>query len=203
MGAQWLQGLYEPALCTGLWPWHALSPCLCCQTPGTDARTQNRLDDDPRGHFSWASAPVISPSDLRPRMKQLSCLAVVCAGNALMPAGSLCWPLLAFRGKWPRAMRWALETAGLGSNPDSITNFTSLSFGVFIYKMRVILLISELWLVQLNVLTYFKGLGIKQELHSSCLSLESLLIWLRRWSWQFALSSMSPEASISAHNNLG
>lgn len=45
----------------------------------------------------------------------------------------------------------------------SFTNFTSLSLDFFIYKMGVILLISELWLVQLKVLTYFKGLGMEQE----------------------------------------
>lgn len=42
--------------------------------------------------------------------------------------------------------------------------------------MGVILLISELWLVQLKVLTYVKGMGLGQEVLSSWLSLESLLI---------------------------
>lgn len=64
----------------------------------------------------------------------------------------------------------------------SFTNFTSLSLDFFIYKMGVILSISELWLVQLKVLTYFKGLGMEQEFLFSLSLLESLLVSLRCWS---------------------
>lgn len=63
------------------------------------------------------------------------------------------------------------EVSSRASRPGlkPIYYLTSLSLG-FICKMGVILLISELWLVQLKVLTYVKRMGLEQEVLASCLS---------------------------------
>lgn len=83
----------------------------------------------------------------------------------LVPAGSLCRPLLAL--SMCGGLREVTKCKKLWGQQawaqilTSFTNFTSLSLDFSIYKMGVILLISELWLVQLKVLTYFKGLGME------------------------------------------
>lgn len=91
-----------------------------------------------------------------------------------MPAGSLCWPLpVSFQEKVTKCKKVNSGASRPGLKPTYY--LTSLRLG-FIYRMGVILLISELWLVQLKVLTHVKGMGLEQEVPASCLSLESFLI---------------------------